>query len=218
MRGFLVAIEGIDGSGKTTQIELLKQALEEKGVTYEVISFPRYGQNLYAELVGDYLSGQLGNIEEINPYLISLAYSGDRMLVGPQMRSWIDAGKVVIANRYVASSKAHLGTNLPEDKRTEFIKWLDELEYETNGVLREDLTILLVVNPKVGQKNVEEEHKPDIHEQNLGHLEEANKIYLQLAKEEPNWYVVNCMSDGQMRPKVKIHQQILQILSKKFPS
>ena len=228
-KGTLVVIDGIDGSGKTTQIELLKQALALKkppalqGVPLEVISFPQYEDNLYGKLVKRYLEGEFGSIDEVNPYLMSLAYAGDRALAKPLIEKWLLDGKVVLANRYVSSSKAHMGANLPEDKqslrskdlkREEFFRWLDNLEYATNGIPREDLTILLKVDPKVGQKNVLGRH-PDIHEEDLKHLEKANEIYLQLAKMASNWYVVDCMEGGRMKAREEIHQAIIVILNDK---
>lgn len=216
-KGFLIVIDGIDGAGKTTQIELLSGYLKSKNTPYEVINFPRYGQNLYANLVTRYLEGELGSINEVNPYLIALAYASDRALAKPLIENWLNGGQVVIANRYVSSSKAHLGANLPEEKKEEFINWLDGLEYETNGVPKEDLTILLVVDPKVGQENVLEKHKVDIHEENLKHLEDANKIYLELSQREKNWVVVNCMEEGKMKSPDQIHQEIMKIISANIP-
>ncbi len=210
--GRLIVIEGIDGSGKTTQIDLLAKALAEKNIPYEVISFPRYGDNIYAELVARYLEGEFGSINEVNPYLISLAFAGDRLLAKPEIERALSEGKIVLANRYVSANKAHMGAHLPESQREEFNSWLDELEYQTNQMPREDLTVLLNVVPKTGQKNVSH-RMPDLHEESIKHLEEANKIYLELAKKEDNWYVVNCMKDGEMAFPENIHQEIMSLLS-----
>ena len=193
--GRLIVIDGIDGSGKTTQIELLKQTLASQDVVWEAISFPRYEDNVYGKLIRRYLEGEFGSIDEVNPYLMSCVFAGDRALAKPLIEKWLSEGKLVLVNRYVSSSKAHMGANLPEEKRKEFVKWLDELEYGTNKIPKEDLTILLTVDPKIGQKNVLGRY-PDLHEENLKHLEKANEIYLQLAKTISNWYVVDCMKDG----------------------
>ena len=212
-KGSLIVIEGIDGSGKTTQIDLLVKALAEKKIAFEVISFPRYGDNSYAELVARYLEGEFGSINEVNPYLISLAFAGDRLLAKPEIEKWLHGGKIVLANRYVSANKAHMGAHLPENQREEFISWLDSLEYQTHKMPRENLTILLKVDPKTGQKNVS--HRlSDLHEESIKHLEEANKIYLELSKKENNWQVVDCMKDGQMKSPEEIQQELLSILEK----
>lgn len=210
-KGNLIVIDGIDGAGKTTQVELLKQALDSQGQAWEAISFPRYEDNLYGKLIKRYLAGEFGGINQVNPYLIALAYAGDRLLAKSLIEDWLQSGKVVIANRYVSSSKAHLGANLPEGKREEFISWIDQLEYDTNKIPKPDLTILLDVDPSIGQKNVQSEQQTDLHENNLKHLEKAGKIYLELSQAEANWALIDCMQGGKMKSKEQIHQEIMVV-------
>lgn len=212
-KGLLIAIEGIDGSGKTTQVKLLTEYFKENNIPFEVISFPRYEDNVYGKLVYRYLNGEFGKLFQINPYLISLIFAGDRCLAKTIIENWLAQGKIVIANRYISSSKAHLGANLPADQRAEFIKWLDQLEYQTNRMPKEDLTILLSVTPEAAQKNVTG-GDADLHEDNFQHLEGANQQYLDLAKNNSNWYVVDCMKNGSMKKPLEINQDVIQILEK----
>lgn len=205
-QGLLIVFEGIDGSGKTTQIELLKKFLALQGVAWEAISFPQYGKNKYADQIESYLKGNIS----YDSYSIAKAFAGDRLLAKPRIVSWLKKGKLVIANRYASSSKAHLGANISETEREDFFKWLNELEYKTNDIPKEDLTILLNVDPKISQKNLGEGN--DIHERSLKHLTEASKIYLQLAKSNSNWYVVECIKAGKMKPREEIHKRIMEIL------
>lgn len=216
MKGLLIVIEGIDGSGKATQIKLLAKGMKERKIPYEVISFPRYEDNIYGKLVRRYLAGEFGSIQEVNSYLMALSFAGDRFLAKPLIEKWLNEGKLVLANRFVSSSKAHLGAILPEEKREQFLEWINELEYRTNKLPKEDLTILLVIDPKVGQKNISGEHQLDLHEKNLRHLEEANKIYLELAKKANNWYVVDCMQAGSIKTREEIHQEIMCIVQKEL--
>lgn len=209
-KGKLIVIDGIDGSGKTTQIDLIAKNLAKQGIAYEIISFPRYEDNIYGKLVERYLDSEFGSITEVNPYLIALAYAGDRVLAKGLINGWLKDGKIVLANRYVSASKAHLGANLFPEKREEFFLWLDELEYGVSGMPKEDQTMLLKIEPETGQQNVSEKHNPDLHEKNVRHLEEAQQIYLSLAKKENNWYVVDCMRDGVLRSPEDIHQEIMQ--------
>ena len=194
MKGKLIVLDGIDGSGKTTQVKLLKRYLTSKGVPFEVISFPRYGHNKYTDQIEQYLKGE----KSFAPYTIAKAYAGDRMLAKPQIEQWLQEGKLVIANRYTGSNKAHLDVDLEED------------------MPEPDLTILLDVDPKVGQKNAKKDHKVDIHEGSLEHQEKAAKIYLEIAESQPNWVVVNCMQYGKMQNPEKIHQEIVNILRRKI--
>lgn len=214
MQGKLIVIEGGDGAGKTTQVSLLSKGLKDKNIPHEVISFPRYEDNLYGGLIKRYLEGEFGSIEQVNPYLVALAFAGDRALAKSQIKQWLDEGKIVIANRYVPSSKAHLSANLPQEKREEFIKWLDNLEYGM-GAIKEDLVILLNVDPKVGQKNAQDRNLVDLHEESLEHLNQTSKIYLELSKQE-DWVVVNCMEDDKMKPIEDIHQEVWKILENKI--
>lgn len=214
-KGKLIVIDGIDGSGKSTQIELLKKYLTEKSILFEVISFPQYGQNEYANKIYNYLSGKLGKIEV---HELAKIYAMDRKTVRDLIKGWLKAGKLVIANRYISSSKAHLGANVGEGKREEFMEWLDQLEYGTNGMPKPNFTILLNIDPKIGQQNSQDSNRPDIHENDLNHLINANKIYLELSTKENNWAVIDCMKDGQMRSKEEISQEITKIVSSKLPS
>lgn len=214
--GKLIVIDGIDGSGKTTQINLLSKYLNEKGIDFEVISFPQYGKNIYAEKIEEYLAGKLGNLDEVDPKKIAQLYADDRKQAKDLIKGWLENGKLVIANRYISASKAHLGASTPKLEREEFFKWLDELEYIRNGLPKEDLTILLDVDPKVGQKNVLVKNRPDLHEYNIDHLKEARKIYLILAKSNPNWVVIKCMDNGNMKSPEQIYQEIVKILERKL--
>lgn len=213
-KGCLIVVEGIDGSGKTTQVNLLAGKFRKQNIPFEVISFPRYKDNIYGKLITRYLEGEFGGINQVDPHLLSLVFAGDRLLAKPKIEKWLNEGKVIIANRYVSSSKAHLGANIPKDEQEKFIDWLDNLEYETNGMPKEDLTILLYVDPKVGQKNVAGKNGPDIHEENLQHQKKAAEIYLKLGKKEKNWFTVDCMKNNQMRQPGDIYKEILSILEK----
>lgn len=210
-KGLLIVFEGIDGSGKTTQIKLLSQELKTKKIPFEVISFPQYGKNEYADKIESYLKGE----QSYDSYSIAKAYASDRKTVRDKIKNWLKQGKLVIANRYISSSKAHLGANMPDDQREKFIQWLDELEYDRNDMPKEDLTILLNVNPQIAQKNVGREH--DIHEESLNHLQKANEIFLKLSQEE-NWVVINCMENGKMKPPKEIQSEIIRIVLVKFPN
>lgn len=218
-KGKLVVIEGTDGSGKTTQINLLSEYFKDHGMDFnpdligvEVISFPQYGKNEYADKVKDYLSGKFGGINGIEVHELAKIYADDRKTARDLIAGWLESGKLVIANRYVSSSKAHLGAHLSDEKREEFIKWVDDLEYQENQMPREDLTILLNVDPKIGQKNSQQNNLPDLHEDDLNHLEEARKIFLELAN-SGNWEVIDCMEDGVMKSPEEIQKDLLNKLS-----
>lgn len=220
-QGRLVVIEGTDGSGKATQIKLLEDALKKKKVPTEVIDFPRYEDNMYGQMVGKYLRGEFGSVYDLDPHLITLMYAGDRFLAKPILENWLAEGKVILANRYISSNKANSG--MIASSHRDFYKWNDELEYETNGMPKEDIVIVLYVPPKVGMKNVDGKghrnylgrHGKDMHEADLKYQQGTAKAYLELAKLYPHWVVVECTKKGVMRSKEEIHQEILEILKDK---
>ncbi len=212
MSGKLLVFDGIDGSGKTTQIDLLGKYLTEKDMPYEIISFPQYGKNEYSKQINDYLEGKLGRLKEVDPYVIAKVYASDRLTAKDLINGWLKSGKLVIANRYVSASIAHLGANLKAGKLEEFTRWINQLEYQTNGMPKPNLNILLKVLPEIGQQNALKDHQVDIHEKSLEHEQKAAQIYFELSQAEENWVVVDCMENGKMKDKDEIGQLIVEIL------
>ncbi len=221
--GKLVVIDGTDGSGKATQIEMLIKYFKQNKIPYETLDFPRYSDNIYGELAGRYLKGEFGGIDEVSPYLAALTYAGDRNLAKPQMEKWLSEGKIILSNRYVPSSQAHMSAKLPKSKQKKFINWLKKLEYKTNGLPQEDLVLFLYVSPKLSQQNVDKKGdrgylgkgKKDIHESDLKHLDMSSKLYLKLSKEQPHWEIIDCLEGQEMKSREKIHQEIIKALQKR---
>lgn len=208
--GKLIVIDGIDGSGKTTQVELLSKYLKENNISFEVVNFPKY-ESFYGQLIKRYLEGEFG--KSVNSYLVAPIFAADRLLAKPLIENWLSEGKIIIANRYVSASKAHLGANLEENEKENFMEWIDQLEYQTNNIPKPDITILLKIDPKTGQMNALKDQLKDIHEESSSHEEKAAKIYLELSKAEENWKVVECMEDGKLKSKETINKLLVEILS-----
>lgn len=213
-KGKFVVIEGADGSGKTTQLNLLSEFFKKEKVPFKAISFPQYSDNPYGKLIKEYLSGKFGPIDEKNIYLMSLAFAGDRNLAKEKIRNWLDQGFLVIADRYVSSNKAHMGAKLKGKERDEFIKWLDNLEYKVNKILQEDLTIFLNVPPVISQKNMFS-RGVDILDKDLKYQEKTLEIYLNLAKQK-KWIIIQCAKNSQMKSKEEIHLEVVKVLVDKL--
>ena len=139
----LVAIEGIDGSGKGTQAELLRQRLSSGGMSATVISFPRYRETRFGAAIGDYLNGRFGTLEQIHPLLASLLFAGDRLESLPVLLSAIDEHNVVILDRYVASNVAHQGARCSQEERDGVVQFIEQVEHDVYGLPKSHLTILL---------------------------------------------------------------------------
>jgi dTMP kinase len=140
MVGKFIVIDGTDGSGKTTQTKMLKETLEIEG--YEVVhfKFPQYGKKS-AGPAEEYLEGKYG---KLNPYTASVLYAVDRFDAGFILRKHLAEGKIILSERYVSSNAGHQGGNIEnEEERIKFFKWLDGFEYQTMGIPKPDLTVIL---------------------------------------------------------------------------
>ena len=216
-RGKLIALEGIDGSGKMTQLDLLARALEARGHAVFRISFPRY-ESFYGKLVGRYLNGEFGALDAVDPHLSALLYAGDRLEARPDIEAALGEGKIVLADRYIGSNLAHQSARVAPERREEFLVWLKRLEYGLYALPAEDLVIFLRVpvteaHRLVGLKSARAytNLKRDIQEADIKHLEETAIIYDRLAT-EPNWARIDCINTatGALLSPEEVHRAVLQ--------
>jgi dTMP kinase len=215
-RGSLIAIEGIDGSGKRTQVDLLAKALQTRGHSVHSTGFPQYN-SWFGRMAGQFLNGDFGDVNALDARLASLLYAGDRFEAKPQLEAALAAGQIVLADRYIASNLAHQGARVASDRRSEFIGWLKHLEYEIYGLPSESLVLYLRVPAVQAQQLVKLKAsrsyttaKHDILEANLRHLESAAEIYDDLAKQAP-WATIQCFDTAAnaMRPADEIASEVL---------
>src|SRR5262245_10620132 len=185
--GKLIAIEGVDGSGKRTQTSLLNRALTSRGVPCQVVSFPRY-ETFFGRLIARFLNGEFGALPAVDPHFAALLYSGNRLEAKPELDAALAAGKTILADRYIASNMAHQGSRVAPEKRAEFLAWLGQLEYEVYGLPAETLVIYLRLKPAAAQVLVARKktrdytsREHDLLESNLPHLEETAQVYEKLA-------------------------------------
>jgi dTMP kinase len=215
-RGKLIAIEGIDGSGKRTQVELLKDALRARGHQVYLTGFPQYG-SWFGKMVGQFLNGELGPLESVDPHFTALLYAGDRLEAKAAIEEALAAGKIVLADRYIGSNMAHQTARVPASKRAEFTKWIEHLEYQVYSLPRESLVVYLRVPPSAAQKQVAQKSersytsaKQDLQEASLRHLEDAAEMYDRLSK-RAGWTTVQCFdaASQKMRAPGEIASEIL---------
>jgi dTMP kinase len=215
-RGKFIVIEGIDGSGKRTQLDLLARTLAERGHDLSQISFPNYS-GFFGKLVARFLNGEFGSLESVDPHFAALLYAGDRLESKPALEFALAEGKLLLSDRYIASNLAHQGSRVPPNKCDEFLAWLRQLEYEVYGLPAEDLVIYLrvpvaqahrLVASKAARDYTNKKH--DIQEADLEHLEAASRVYDQLTQ-QPHWVRVECfdVAKGALRSPEAIHNEIL---------
>lgn len=224
MAGSFIVIDGTDGSGKATQVGLLVERLEREGKKVKTIDFPRYYDNFFGALIGDCLAGKHGNFLEVDSRIASVVYAADRFESSKQIREWLEAGNVVIADRYVSSNQIHQGAKISDDaERKEFLSWLDKMEHEVFGIPRPDAILFLDVPVAVSQKLLKEkslEHKKryakggaDLAEANPEHLEAARQSACRMVQENNTWIHVDCIKDGSLRSREDIHEEVFRRLS-----
>lgn len=212
-KGKLIVFEGTDGSGKTTQAKLLLNYLKKNKIPSAYISFPRYGESMWGKMVRRFLDGDFG--KSVDPYLASALYAGDRAAASYVINKWIEQGKIVVCNRYVASNIGHMGAKFSDArKRKAYINWLTDLEYKENGIPKEDLVFLLSVPIKT-TKELMKNRKLDIHEKDLAYQKKVFEVYDNFAKGKKNWVKVACTKDGEILKPVEIHEKIIKVLKKK---
>jgi dTMP kinase len=212
--GKLIVIDGIDGSGKSTQRELLKQELELNGFKTESIHFPRHGQPT-AFLVDEYLKGKYG---EVNAYAGSIFYAIDRFDAKEQIQTWLNQGKIVLSDRYVTANAGHQGCKIADEaERLKFFKWLDNLEYNIFGLPKPDLNIVLnmpymTAHKLIQSRKSEENWIDSVHEKNLTHLRLAQNVYLQIAQLFPNTKIVECVEGKNLLSQNVVHNQVWELV------
>ena len=179
--GKLIVIEGLDGSGKSTQLELLKDSLKAESIPFKAISFPDYESDSSA-LVKMYLAGKFGDKpSDVNPFAASLFYCVDRY--ASYKTKWEDdykSDKVIVAGRYTTSNAIHQTSKLSEEEWKPFLDWLYDIEYEKVGIPKPDLVIFLDMPVEVSQKLLSgryhgDESSKDIHEKDVEYLNACRK-------------------------------------------
>lgn len=214
-RGLFIVIDGTDGSGKTTQLELLKTRLEKAGHNVAVADFPQYNRKS-AGLVEEYLSGKYGSADEVGPYVGSIFYAADRYDASFKIRQWLREGKVVLSNRYVTANMGHQGGKIDNQlERKAYFDWLYKLEYELFNIPKPDLNIILHVPAEIAQAQAIARAREDfdgktkdIHEDNLEHLKKAEETYLEIANIYDNFALISCALDSQIKTREEIHDLV----------
>ncbi len=222
-KGKLVVFEGGDGSGKTMQAKLLIDRLKKTSIPYKYIDFPQYYASFHGKTVARFLRGEFGDIEQVSPYLASLAYAVDRVSIKEEVEDFLNQGGLIVANRYATSSIAHQGAKFEDKKeREKFMSWLYDMEYKAHRIPKENLVIFLYVPWEVSTKLIANKKKglylkgkEDIHERNLNYRKKVEKVYLDLAKRYRHWIKVDCVKDGKILPPDVIHDEIVKILRQK---
>ncbi|MEQ1500322.1 MAG: thymidylate kinase [Parcubacteria group bacterium] len=226
-KGKLIVLDGIDGSGKATQVRLLEDRFKKEGIKVKTIDFPRYNDNFFGNLIGEYLSGVYGDFIKVDPRLASVLYAADRFESSKKIDEWLNSGYYVIADRYATANQIHQGGKIKDlKKRKEFLNYLEKMEYSVFKIPRPDLVIYLDVPFEVSKKWLENKvaqrkktylkGRKDVAEDNLLHLKNSRNSALLLEKQNKNWEKVVCCKGMVCLPPDGVHSEVYKVIKKKF--
>ncbi len=215
MRDNIIAIEGIDGSGKGTQAEMLRRYFEDKGIPVSLISFPRYSDTFFGKEIANYLNGDFGTIEQVPPKLAAVLYAGDRFESKKLICKELQLGKVIILDRYVSSNVAHHAAKLRGFEKNTFAEWVYTLEYEVFGMPKAKVEILLDIPYLISKKMVQQKekrdytnNKHDMHEQNEEYLKRVANLFSEIAQLN-NWVKIECYANTGLKTKNQVFNEII---------
>ena len=216
-KGKLIVFEGIDGSGKSAQYKRICSRLENDGIAYHHIVFPRYEQDSSA-LIRLYLGGEFGsNPSDVNAYTASTFFAVDRF--ASYRTDWgkiYDEGGFVLSDRYTTSNAVHQGGKLPDNELDAYFEWLYDLEYGKMGLPVPDLVIYLDVDLETSLRRMRKREEStntsaDIHEKDVKYLENCLRV-ADRAADFYGWTRVPFEKDGKERELEEKHEEIYAII------
>ena len=218
MDGRVIAFEGIDGSGKGVQIREIAGRLNGLGRKVLVQDFPVYS-GFFGKEIGRMLSGEQDvRADVVDPRYMSLWYALDRheALKGIDRREYDD----ILFNRSTLSNAVYQSIRTREEDREAFIEWLFELEFERLGVWEPDLYFIFDVTEEQSKKNVEKKEQRaylkdtfDVYERSQRIMNQARSVYLRLAQEYDNMYIIPCMDENGVFKSI---EEIADLVMKKI--
>jgi len=221
----LFVVEGVDGSGKSTQIRLLNEYFTKNGHSCEYLHFPRTDAPFFGELIARFLRGEFGSLVQVDPWLVAMLYAGDRKDASELISGWLKKGKIVLLDRYTYSNIAYQCAKLKESAEQEaLMKWILDLEFSHFAIPRPDLNIFLDVPFSFTEKKLTDSRSGedrsylngsnDIHEASLLFQKKVRDIYLKVSQSDNHLAVVNCSDNkGEMLSPSMIFDLIIQIIT-----
>lgn len=220
----LIVIEGLDGSGKSTQVSMVSEYLAGSGKDVKYLHFPRFDAPVVGDMIARFLRGEFGRIGQVHPMIVALLFAEDRRDASAMIKGWLEEGKTVLLDRYVYSNVAFQCAKVSDiDGSLSLQKWILDTEYGVYGIPRPDLNIFLDVplsfvgdRLRAGRNGADREYlhgADDIHESDLGFQKRVRDVYLRLCGADPGFVRIDCAgSDGSMMPADVVFERIRKIL------
>lgn len=217
----LIVIEGLDGSGKSTQLELLISALEKGGKRVRKIKLPDY-ESPSSTLVKMYLGGEFGkDPNAVNAYAAGAFYAVDRYASFTlDWKTDYESDKIIVADRYATSNSIYQTEKIAEADWDSYLDWSADFEYNKLGIPKPDAVIYLDMPVYISQKLMTgryggNESKKDVHEADVAFLEKCRKSALYAASRQ-GWHIVECSNGKEPYSIEKIHNEIMKIVDEEL--
>lgn len=219
-----IVLEGVDGAGKSTQITNLREMFAQRGIESEYLHFPRFDAPYFGEMIARFLRGELGSVEQVDPYVVAMLYAEDRRDAASMIRGWINDGKVVIVDRYVYSNVGYQCAKMQDNEEREKLrKWILSLEYEYFAIPRPDVSLFLDVPFAFTERKLKEQRvgddrdylkgKQDIHEQSMDLQRAVRQVYIDASQYDDDMHVVDCTTpEGEMATPDEIFSRIIKVV------
>ena len=202
--GSLITFEGIDGSGKSTQIQMLECEFNKLGVTYKTFREPG-GTELSEKIRAILLDKE--NIEIISTSESLLFAAARAQLTAEKIKPAIEKGEFVICDRFTDSTIAYQGYGRGLD-----IKQLEEINYIATAGLTPDITFILDISTEVAEVRMEAENSDRMEETGVDFFRRIRGGYYQIKDQNPHRYR---LIDGEQYPE-NVFKEIKEIVMKKF--
>jgi len=219
----IIAIEGLDGVGKSTQIKLLIEYLNSQNISYEFKHFPEVSTKFFGELISKFLRGEFGQAKDVDPYLVAMLYAGDRFNSLDFLSNSQEENKIILLDRYVYSNIAFQCAKVSSDEKEKLREWIYELEFKffnlpkpTKSILLNvpfDFTVEQLKKQRVGSERDYLKGKEDIHESDLNLQENVLKEYLSMADTYDDFFKIDCTDENynMLSPEL-IHKKVMNII------
>ena len=219
--GKLIIIEGLDGSGKSTQVGLVEKYFCENSVNYKKIKLPDY-ESPSSTLVNMYLGGEFGrSASDVNAYAAGAFYAVDRFASFKlKWKKEYESGCVILADRYATSNSIYQMEKLDKSEWCDYLDWSADFEYNKIGIPEPDLVIYLDMPVEISQRLMTkrysgDETKKDVHEADVEFLNKCRSSAL-FAAERQGWKVIKCAENGEPLPIDTIHQNIVKLINEEL--
>jgi len=229
-KGHFIVLEGLDGTGKSTQVRLLNEYYSSAGLPFHFIHFPRTDNEsaVFGSMIASFLRGDYGPLEQVHPELVALIYAGDRYNAASELKSLIESGVNILCDRYVFSNIAFQCAKLhDQNQREQLMQRIFHMEFSYFQIPEPDISVFLHVpidfvqqqlnNQRTGSDRTYLHGKDDIHEQSMDFQKAVEQVYLETTRMMPDKLeYLNCIdASGNMMSPEQIHRMLKKLLQNK---